>query len=232
VAAAKGYRVFYPNYRGSTGRGTEFAMAGQGDAGGAEFDDVIDGVDHLIAEGLADRDRVGITGGSYGGYFSAWAATRHTERFRAAVMGVGISNHVSKAGTTDIPNEMELVHWRTTLERSPELYVERSPVKFAAQAKTPLLILHGKGDQRVDPGQSMEMYRALQRNGKVPVRLVYYPRDGHGNRNAASRYDWHLRMLRWFDHFLMGDGKDLPPHALDYGKDDAAGGADKGDAKQ
>ncbi|MGH9463556.1 MAG: prolyl oligopeptidase family serine peptidase, partial [Vicinamibacteria bacterium] len=108
VAAARGFAVFYPNYRGSTGRGRAFSILSQGDAAGKEFDDLVDAVDHLIAEGLVDRDRVGITGGSYGGYATAWGATYYTERFAAAVMFAGISELVTKEGTSDIPRELYL----------------------------------------------------------------------------------------------------------------------------
>lgn len=217
MVAAKGYAVFYPNYRGSTGRGVEFSKADQGDPMGREFEDILDGIDWLIAQGIADGARVGITGGSYGGYTTAWASTRYSERFAAGVMFVGISNELSKAGTSDIPREMELVHLMTTPYESPELVLDRSPIMHVENARTPLLILHGKEDPRVNPGQSHELYRALKLKGDVPVRLVLYPGEGHGNARAASRYDYSLRMLRWFDHFLMNGGTDLPDWMLDYG---------------
>ena len=91
LAAAEGFAVLYPNYRGSTGRGVEFAKTSQGDAAGKEFQDLVEAVDHLVAEGIADNDRVGITGGSYGGYATAWCSTYYSDRFRAGVMFVGIS---------------------------------------------------------------------------------------------------------------------------------------------
>ncbi|UCF66265.1 MAG: prolyl oligopeptidase family serine peptidase, partial [Acidobacteriota bacterium] len=131
-------------------------------------------------------------------------------------MFVGISNQISKSGTTDIPREMELVHWLTTMYDDLELLLDRSPLMHASKAHTPLLIMHGKEDRRVDPGQSRELYRALKHKGDVPVRLVYYPGEGHGNRKSASRYDYNLRMMRWFDHFLLGGSKDLPPWRLEY----------------
>ncbi len=216
MAAARGYAVLYPNYRGSTGRGVAFAKADQGDGAGAEFDDVLAGVDALIERGLTDPERVGITGGSYGGYFTAWGSTRHSERFAAGVMFVGISDQLSKTGTSDIPKEMELVHWLTNPYENPELFLERSPIMYVRQARTPLLILHGKEDPRVNPGQSRELYRGLRMMTDVPVRLVLYPGEGHGNRRAAARYDYSLRMLRWFDHFLMERRTDLPPWRIDY----------------
>lgn len=220
LGAAEGYAVFYPNYRGSTGRGVEFAKTSQADAAGAEFDDLVDGVDHLIETGLVDKDRVGITGGSYGGYASAWGATYYSERFAASVMFVGISNNISKTGTTDIPLEMHEVHHLKWLWEDWEYFLTRSPIYHIEKAKTPLLIMHGKDDPRVHPGQSMELYRHVKVRGETPVRLVLFPGEGHGNRKAAGRLDYTLRMMRWFDHYLKGDGdrrkKPAPPAQLDY----------------
>ena len=217
MAAGQGYALLYPNYRGSTGRGVAYSKADQGDGGGAEFDDVLAGVDALIERGLADPDKVGITGGSYGGYFTAWGSTRHSDRFAAGVMFVGISDQLSKAGTSDIPKEMEAVHWLSNPYDNLELFLERSPVLYVENANTPLLILHGADDPRVNPGQSLELHRALKLKGDVPVRLILYPGEQHGNRRAAARYDYSLRMLRWFDHFLKQDGTEVPPWRIDYG---------------
>ena len=216
VAAARGFAVFYPNYRGSTGRGVAFSKLSQGDPAGKEFDDLVDAIDHLVNIGLVDRAKVGITGGSYGGYASAWGATYYSDRFAASVMFVGISNNVSRIGTTDIPNEEVLVHalkhpwdnWTFSLERSPIYYADRS--------KTPTLILGGTSDPRVSPTQSMELYRHLKLRGKAPVRLVRYPGEQHGNARAASRLDYNLRMLRWMEHYLKGPGGDPPPYEIDY----------------
>jgi dipeptidyl aminopeptidase/acylaminoacyl peptidase len=216
MAAARGYAVFYPNYRGSTGRGVEFAKADQGDGVGAEFDDVLAGIDALVERGVSDPDRVAMTGGSYGGYFTAWSATRHSERFAAGVMLYGVAEQISKTGTSDITNELELVHWLTNPYDDPELFEERSPVRHVDHAQTPLLILHGADDARVYPGQTLQMYRALKVRTDVPVRAVFYPGEGHGFRRAASRYDCSLRMLRWLDHFLIQQRADLPPWRLDY----------------
>jgi dipeptidyl aminopeptidase/acylaminoacyl peptidase len=216
MAAARGYAVFYPNYRGSTGRGVAFSKLSQGDPAGAEFDDVVDGVDHLVAAGVADPARVGVTGGSYGGYATAWLSTRYSDRFAAGVMFVGIANTVSKLGTTDIPNEEFLVHARRQPWDDWPFFLERSPIYYADQSRTPLLILHGKSDPRVNPGQSMELYRHLRLRGQAPVRLVLYPGEGHGNSRATARYDYSLRMMSWFDHYLLGPGGDPPPADLDY----------------
>ena len=216
VAAARGFSVFHVNYRGSTGRGVEFAKSSQGDAAGKEFDDLVDAADHLIATGLVDPKKVGVTGGSYGGYATAWLSTKHTERFAAGVMFVGISDKISKVGTTDIADEEYLVHARKRPWEDWQHLLERSPIYHAEKSRTPLLILHGKDDPRVNPGQSRELYRHLKMHGKTPVRLVLYPGEGHGNRKAASRYDYNLRMLQWFEHYLQGPGGEMPPHEIDY----------------
>lgn len=216
VAAAQGYAVFYPNYRGSTGRGVAFAKTSQGDAAGKEFDDLVDAVDYLVEKGIADKSKVGVTGGSYGGYATAWCSTKFSDRFAAGVMFVGISDKVSKVGTTDIPDEEYLVHARKRPWENFDFFASRSPIRYVEQARTPLLIMHGKDDPRVHPTQSMELFRFLKVLGQTPVRLVLYPGEGHGNRKAAARYDYNLRMMQWFDHYLKGPGGDKPVPELDY----------------
>ena len=218
IAAARGFAVVYPNYRASTGRGVRFSMLDHGDPAGREFDDLVDCVDALIERGLVDRAKVAITGGSYGGYATAWCCTYYSERFAAGVMFVGISDKISKAGTTDIPDEIYLVHDRHRLWEAWRLFLERSPIYYVTKARTPLLILHGKNDTRVHPSQSLELYRHLKTLGRAPVRLVLYPGEGHGNRRAASRLDYILRTMRWLEHFVLQGKKDLPPAALDYEK--------------
>jgi dipeptidyl aminopeptidase/acylaminoacyl peptidase len=215
MAAANGYAVFYPNYRGSTGRGEEFAKSSQGDPAGKEFDDVVDGVDYLIEQGLVDKDKVGVTGGSYGGYATAWMSTYYTERFAAGVMSVGISDNISKWGTSDIPEEMFLVHSRKRIWDDYQFFLERSPIYYAGQAKTPLLIMHGKEDTRVNPGQSYEMYRHIKTRTETPVRLVLYPGEGHGNRKSTARFDYSLRLMRWFDTYLKGDESTMPETTIE-----------------
>jgi dipeptidyl aminopeptidase/acylaminoacyl peptidase len=215
--AANGYFVMHTNYRGSTGRGVAFSKLSQGDPAGKEFDDLIDAVDHLVAQGWVDTAKVGVTGGSYGGYATAWLSTRHSGRFAAGVMFVGISDKISKVGTTDIPNEEYLVHALHRPWEKWQFMLERSPIYEAGNCRTPLLILHGKDDPRVNPGQSREMYRHLKLRSKAPVRLVLYPGEGHGNRKAAARYDYSLRLVQWFDHYLRGSGGEMPAWELDYG---------------
>lgn len=217
VLAARGFAVFYPNYRGSTGRGVAFSKHGHADAAGKEFDDLVDAVDHLVKSGLVDEKKVGVTGGSYGGFATAWCSTALSERFAAGVMFVGISNLISKTGTTDIPDEEMLVHARKRLwDDNWDFSLKRSPIYHVEKAKTPLLILHGKDDPRVHPAQSLELYRHMKTLGQTPVRLVWYPGEGHGNRKSAAQYDFQLRLIQWFEHYLKGPGGDPPPFDLDY----------------
>ncbi len=216
VAAAKDYFVFMPNYRASTGRGVEFLKMGLGDLAGKEFNDVLDGIDALVDRGFVDEDRVGIGGGSYGGYFSAWGATKHTDRFAAAVVFVGVSNQISKRNTTDIPYEDYYVHWGIWTHENMEKVWDRSPVKYADQSETPTLILHGKEDPRVHPSQSLELYRSLKLHGEAPVRLIWYPGEGHGNRRNPARLDYIMRTMRWFDTFLQEEGEEMPPATVEY----------------
>lgn len=215
IAAAQGYAVFHTNYRGSTGKGVAYSKLGQNDYAGKEFDDLVDLKNHLVNIGLANEKKVGITGGSYGGYASAWAATKLTKHFAASVMFVGISNQLSKFGTTDISNEMHLVHARSYPWEKWQWYLERSPIYWVEQSETPLLIMHGKADPRVHPAQSMEMYRYMKVHGKT-VRLVYYPGEGHGNKRAAAKYDYSLRLMRWMDNYLKHDNMPMPAHELPH----------------
>lgn len=215
MGAAEGFAVFYPNYRGSTGRGLEFAMSSQGDLAGAEFDDIVEGVDYLIEKGVTDKNRVGVTGGSYGGYATGWMSTKYSHRFAAGVMFVGISNNLSKWGTSDIPEELFHVHARKRIWEDYQGYLERSPIYHVDNAQTPLLIMHGKEDTRVDPGQSYELYRHIKTRTDTPVRLVLYPGEGHGNRKATARYDYNLRMMRWFNQYLKSEITDRPDTELE-----------------
>ena len=226
LAAAQGYAVFHPNYRGSTGKGVNYSKLGQNDYAGKEFDDLVDLKNHLVNIGLVNEKKVGITGGSYGGYASAWGATKLTKHFAASVMFVGISNQLSTFGTTDISNEMNLVHARSYPWDKWQWYLERSPIYWVEQSETPLLIMHGKADPRVHPAQSMEMYRYMKVHGKT-VRLVYYPGEGHGNKRAAAKYDYNLRLMRWMDNYLKHDNKPMPAHDLPHAANLTTKEADK-----
>lgn len=216
LLAAEGYAVVYPNYRGSTGRGSEFSRLDQNDYADEEFNDIVDVKTHLVNEGMVNADRVGISGGSYGGYATMWSATALSEEYAAGVAFVGISNQTSKFGTGDIPYEMYNAHslawpWDDWLGM-----LQRSPIYHAGKAKTPLLIMGGDKDPRVHPGQSLEMYRNIKLRTDTPVRLVIYPGEVHGNRNTAARYDYALRFKRWMDHYLKGPGGEPPPYEIDH----------------
>lgn len=216
VFCGEGFGVLFPNHRGSTGRGLEFAAGSFADPAGAEFDDIVDGVDHLIAQGLVDGDRVGVMGGSYGGYATNWLSTVYSDRFKAGVSFVGVSNLISKRFLTDIPYEDLYVHMGDKAGQDWNLLLERSPVTHAAKSKTPLLILHGDSDPRVHPSQSQELYRALKMAGHPAVRLVWYPGEGHGNRERFGRTDFVHRNLDWFRYYLLEDHPwDGPMPALD-----------------
>ena len=206
--AGKGYAVFLPNYRASTGYGLAFALAGYNDAAGKEFDDIADGIDYLVSAGVADKARVGLTGGSYGGYAAAWFASRYTEKVRAVCMFVGISDLTSKRLTTDIPYEELYVHSGKRIDDMWQQSLERSPAYWAHQSRTAVLILGGAADTRVYPGQSIEFYRLLTMNDHPAVRLVQYPGEGHGNAKQPGRADVLYRLLDWFDWYVR-DAKPL-----------------------
>lgn len=203
VLAGKGYAVFYPNYRASTGYGVRFALQGYQDAAGKEFDDIADGIKFLDLQGIADPDRVGLGGGSYGGYAAAWFASYYTKMVRAVCMFVGISDLVSKRLTTDIPYEELYVHSGNKLENVWKFSLERSPIYWAYQGKTATLIMGGADDPRVHPSQSLEFYRALKMNNHPAVRLVQYPGEKHGNSKQPAQIDLLYRSLQWFDWYVM-----------------------------
>jgi dipeptidyl aminopeptidase/acylaminoacyl peptidase len=208
VLAGKGYAVFYPNYRSSTGYGVEFAASGLGDPAGKEFDDIADGIDYLAGTGIADRERVGLGGGSYGGYAAAWFATYYTRYVRAVSMFVGVSDLISRNGTTDIAYEEMYVHSGKPLEEMWDLCLKRSPVFWAKQSSTATLICGGADDPRVPPSQSVELYRRMKMNNHPAVRLVQYPGEQHGNARQTGRRDLLLRTLDWYDWFVR-DAKPL-----------------------
>lgn len=201
VLAAEGYAVFMPNYRGSGGRGVAFSKGDHRDLGGREFDDVLDGISALHRAGIADSSRVGISGTSYGGFFSAWAGTRHSERFRLAMPFAGISNWTSFTGTTDIPVEMAAVHWDLNVYEHPLLAWERSPLAHLANAKTPMIIGQGMADERVHPEQMIQLYQALKLKG-VDADLVLYPREPHGLLERQHQLDYMRRVVNAFNKYV------------------------------
>ena len=198
LLAARGYAVLYPNIRGSIGYGHRFIEMNRGDWGGADFKDVMSGVDFLISRGIADPNRLGIGGWSYGGYMSEWAITQ-TQRFKAAVSGAGMSDLATEFGTEDGPAYDE---WFYGLPyEKPEGFAKSSPMTYVKNARTPTLILHGEND-RTDPiGQSQMLYRALKRYG-VESEFVVYPREPHGLQEEKHLIDRMNRIVRWFDAHL------------------------------
>ncbi|WP_181233655.1 S9 family peptidase [Enhygromyxa salina] len=203
--AGRGYVVFMPNYRGSAGRGTAFAIADHQDLGGKEFTDVLAGIDHLVELGMVDAERVGMGGWSYGGYFSGLAATVYSDRFKAAMIAAAITNWISFTGTTEIEHENSLVHWKLWPWDDMTLAWERSPLAHIKQSKTAALIVHGQADTRVPTGQSLELYRGLAHLG-VTTQLVMYPREGHGISENVHGLDFANRFLDWFDVYVKGEG--------------------------
>ena len=201
LLANEGYMVFKPNYRGSGGRGTAFASANHRDLGGKEFEDVLLGIDYLAEEGYIDPEKVGMSGTSYGGYFSAWAATRHGDRFAAAITFAGLSNWISFMGTTDIPHEMSVVHWDLYWFDNEGQNWDRSPVAWLRDADTPLLVAHGLADERVHPEQSIQLHQFLKMKG-IPTGLILYPRQPHGLTERAHQIDFMNRVVHWFDEYL------------------------------
>jgi dipeptidyl aminopeptidase/acylaminoacyl peptidase len=197
----RGDYVFYPNYRGSAGRGVAFAKADHHDLGGREFQDVLDGLDWLAGRERIDLKAAGMTGGSYGGYFSGLAATRYSDRFAAAVALFGISDWLSFLGQSDIPVENSAVHWDLWCYDHLEACRAASPVEHIGKARTPTLIFQGDADPRVPKPQSDELYAALKWKG-VPVEYVVYPREKHGFLEREHQVETTRRLLAWFDAHL------------------------------
>ncbi len=198
LLAAKGIAVLYPNVRGSTGYGTRFLAMNRGDWGGGDFKDIIAGVEFAIARGVADPDRLGIGGWSYGGYMAMWTVTQ-TSRFKAAVAGAGMSDLAGEFGTEDDPAYDE---WFFGLPyENLDAFTKHSPITYVSKATTPMLILQGEEDT-VDPApQSAAFYRALKRYG-IPADYVVYPREGHEIKEEKHLLDRLNRVVMWFEKYL------------------------------
>jgi dipeptidyl aminopeptidase/acylaminoacyl peptidase len=199
LLATRGYAVFLPNFRGSFGWGTEFTEANLGDMGGGDYSDIMGGIEQLIEAGIADPQRLGICGWSYGGFMTAWAITQ-SNRFRAAVMGAGISNWISFHGTAEI-STWDRLFWRDDPHDWTGRYAQFSPMARVQRVSTPTLIVHGGNDCCVPVTQSREFYRAL-RDLRVPAELVIYPREGHAIQERAHQRDLLNRVVAWFEHWL------------------------------
>jgi dipeptidyl aminopeptidase/acylaminoacyl peptidase len=196
--AARGYAILLPNPRGSIGRGAAFTRSNRYDFGGGDYEDIMAGVDHLIAEGIADPERLGVCGWSYGGFMTAWIVG-HTDRFKAAVAGAPPTNWVSKIGTTDIGPanawNIGLVH------QEPDQVWERSPIRYVGKVKTPTLLVGGEADKRVPITQAQEFHWGLKGAG-VETELVIYPRQKHGFHERMHQLDLAQRVCDWFDRFI------------------------------
>jgi dipeptidyl aminopeptidase/acylaminoacyl peptidase len=194
-----GCAVFYPNPRGSSGRGPDFARLVKGDMGGEDTYDYLTGVDELVKTGVADPARLGVTGISYGGFISAWLITQDP-RFAAAVPISCVSNFYSQHRTSQIPYFDELFLNASASEPGGKFF-ERSPVMHAARVRTPTLQLTGALDQNTPPTQALEFHRSLLENGVRSV-LVTYPTAGHGIRSFPEVIDATTRYVSWLvDHF-------------------------------
>jgi dipeptidyl aminopeptidase/acylaminoacyl peptidase len=199
LLVSRGYAVLNPNPRGSGGRGQEFARLVVGDMGGADTDDFLSGIDTLIERGIADPSRIGLIGGSYGGFMASWLVTQD-QRFAAAVPVAPVTDWYSKCFTSNIGG------WaKSFLAADPELpdtlAHTRSPVLQASKVRTPCLNVAGARDRCTPPDQAREFHQALQSHGVESV-LVIYPQEGHGVRSYPAVIDFLTRALSWFEQHM------------------------------
>jgi len=201
----RGCAWFFPNPRGSSGRGQDYARQVFGDMGGADTHDYLSGLDYLTKEGIADPDRIGVTGGSYGGFMTNWLITQD-QRFAAAVAVASISNWVSEHLVCNIPHfcEQFLADEYTNLSGK---YYSRSPIYFADRVRTPCLSIAGLLDRCTPANQDQEFHQALRLNG-VEAALVIYPLEGHGVRRFPAVIDYSARLTGWFIEHLGLEASD------------------------
>lgn len=196
--ATRGFAVFQPNFRGSTGYGLKFLDADRNDFGGGDMGDILTGIDHLIAKGIADRDRQFVYGVSYGGYMTSWLVG-HTHQFRAAVAQNAVTDLNVMWHLSDLQSwtewDMSGMPWEV-----PDRMRERSPLTYAGNVATPTLILHSLNDRRCPVAMGRMFHRALKEHG-VQTELVVYPDEGHPIKQPAHRADVLQRVLDWFDRF-------------------------------
>jgi dipeptidyl aminopeptidase/acylaminoacyl peptidase len=202
IWASRGYAILRTNPRGSSGRTLEFSNANFMDWGGKDFEDIMAGVDHVIAMGVADPTRMSIMGGSYGGFMTFWAITQ-TDRFKAAIGHAAISDWYSFYGQTDIPyylqNSFGGLPWETK-----EIWETWSPIEYAENVSTPLLITHGEEDRRVPISQGEQYFRTLKKLGRE-VEFLRFPRAGHGISEPLHRIFLDREQAEWFRiHVLDG----------------------------
>jgi dipeptidyl aminopeptidase/acylaminoacyl peptidase len=199
LLAARGYAVFMPNIRGSTGQGHDFRMANIGDWGGGDLRDVLSGIDVLVRRGVVDSTRLGVMGSSYGGTLTALAIAR-SGRFRAAEVGAGIVDPVGMYLGTDIPPFIA-AYFGGAPWQEPNRYLEHSAIASAARIGTPTLIQHGDADRRVPLAQGEALHRALEERG-VPTELRVYRGQGHRFTSLAAERDYLEQLIAWFDRWL------------------------------
>ena len=195
----RGYAVFYPNPRGSSGRGQEFAHCVKGDLGGAETGDLLSGLDHLVACGLADANRLGVTGGSHGGFMTSWLVTQDN-RFAAAVPVASVTDRVSQYLTCAHSDYIPLF-LADEYDRSGGRFFQRSPIMHARNVKTPTLHIAGALDRCTPPGQALEFHNALVKIGARSV-LAIYPEEGHGISRFPASLDCASRVVAWFEEHM------------------------------
>lgn len=195
LLAVAGYAVLLPNFRGGSGHGNAFATSVNGNPA-VEFDDVQAVIAGAVEAGITDPDRLGIGGWSNGGFLTAWAVVA-SRRFRAAVMGAGVSHWPAMSMTSDVPTFTGDVAGGSPWSVDPGRSVADSPLTHAAQVRTPVLMLHGAEDARVPLSQSVGFLRAL-RDRDVPVELVVYPREPHSIGEARHQQDLMRRVVEWY----------------------------------
>lgn len=200
VLAANGFAVLQPNFRGSTGKTLAFAQANKNTWGKGDYEDCITGVDAMIARGVADPDRLGAFGWSYGGYLTFWLLTQ-TDRFKAVSPGAGITNIYSMYSQNDIQRYLRWFYSDKAPWDATELYWGRSPMAHVKKVKTPTMIMHGQVDTRVPLAQAQEFYMALKEM-EVPVEFVVYPREGHGFTEPRHQMDRVRRYVWFFSKYL------------------------------
>ncbi len=207
VLSNAGFFVLYPNPRGSSGYGHEFTYATRGQWGEMDQEDYLGGVDAAVARyAEIDADRVGVAGGSYGGYMTNWL-TATTDRFAAAVTSRSITNWESWWGTSDAQGLTEYEFFGAPWEQR-ELYRRLSPISYVENVTAPTLIIHSENDYRTPIGDGEQWFMSLMKN-RVPTELVRYPRSSHGL--SRSGEPWLLvdrleRMRSWFVHWLIEEG--------------------------
>jgi dipeptidyl aminopeptidase/acylaminoacyl peptidase len=208
MLAGAGYAVLLINYRGSTGYGDEFSGTISGNLGHQEYDDLMAGVDLAIEKGLADPDRLGVCGLSYGGYMSAWIVG-HTDRFKAAVPENPVINWASKYGVSDI-GRSQVDEVGGLPHEVPEVYRRASPITYAHNCRTPTLLIQGEADYRCPAEQAEQFYAVLKANGCTVemLRLPHMPHMGSMAGSLAARRAQNEALLDWMDRYVLGKGKE------------------------